>query len=282
LARENPAPISVRRRFVSIAGSCGKTTTTKLIKCVLSSLGNCEACTNEPWRVHQRIRVREAVLSVAPSTKYYAYETASIGPGSISSQLDILRPHIGVVTTVGTDHLRIFRNIEAVAREKGDLAESLPPNGTAILNIDDPYVRAMATRTSARVVTYGQSCEADIRGEDVASAWPQGLTLRRYRQIARDALAVADRVVFVGPHSSHIQRLRQGDAFQTAYEASDFLSREPLPGELIYIKASRAADHLERIMLSQLDEVVCWRKRCRKVVNCPSCYRYRHPHIPAN
>jgi UDP-N-acetylmuramoyl-tripeptide--D-alanyl-D-alanine ligase len=396
LARENPAPISVRRRFVSIAGSCGKTTTTKLIQCVLSSLGNCEACTNEPWRVHQRIRVREAVLSVAPSTKYYAYETASIGPGSISSQLDILRPHIGVVTTVGTDHLRIFRNIEAVAREKGDLAESLPPNGTAILNKDDPYVRAMATRTSARVVTYGQSCEADIRGEDVASAWPQGLTLtvtdgkerarlatrlvgehwatsvlaaivcgvvcglnlkscveavarvepvfgrysvhqsrygaayvldsikapywtipsglrfvrqaaasrktivlgtisdysgkagRRYRQIARDALAVADRVVFVGPHSSHIQRLRQGEergklfAFQTAYEASDFLSREPLPGELIYIKASRAADHLERIMLSQLDEVVCWRKRCRKVVNCPSCYRYRHPYIPAN
>jgi UDP-N-acetylmuramoyl-tripeptide--D-alanyl-D-alanine ligase len=391
----------IRRRslsdvvFVSITGSCGKTTTTKLIQSVLSNLGNCQACTNEPWRVHQRIRVREAVLSVATSTKFYAYETASIGPASISSQLDILRPHIGVVTTVGTDHLRTFRNIEAVALEKGDLPESLPPNGTAILNIDDPHVRAMVTRTRARVVTYGLSCEADIRGEDVASAWPHRLTLtvtdgkesarfttrlmgehwatsvlaaiacgvvcglnlkscaeavakvepvfgrysvhqrrhgaayvldsikapfwtiplgirfvarasatrktivlgtisdysgkagRRYRRIARDALQVADRVVFVGPHSTHVRRLRKEEgssklfAFETAYEASDFLSREMLPDELIYIKASRAADHLERIMLSQLDEVVCWRKRCRKVVNCPSCYRYRDPYIPA-
>jgi UDP-N-acetylmuramoyl-tripeptide--D-alanyl-D-alanine ligase len=112
---------------------------------------------------------------------------------------------------------------------------------------------------------------------------------RRYRRIARDALAVADRVVFVGPHSSHVRRLREDEgrgklfAFETAYEASDFLSQELLPGELIYIKGSRAADHLERIMLSQLDEVVCWRKRCpQKVVNCPSCFRYRRPYIPAN
>lgn len=387
-----PALINVT--FVGVTGSCGKTTTARLIHAVLSNIGNCQSCTNEPWRVHQRVRVREAILSIGASTRYYVYETASIGPGSIASQLKILQPHIGVVTTVGTDHLREFRSLEGAAREKGALVERLPPSGTAILNIDDPHIRAMAARTRARVVYFGLSPEADIRGSDVVSSWPDRLTLtvthgeervhiatqlvgehwatsvlaaiacgvtcgldveacakavagaepvfarysvhgnpdgpayvldsakapywtiptgfkfvgnasaprktivfgtisdysgkagRCYRRVAREALAVADRVVFVGPHSSHVTELREGEgrdklfAFQTAYEASDFLAQRPLPGELIYVKASRTADHLERIMLSQLDEVVCWRERCRKGGNCFSCDSYRQPTPP--
>ena len=333
-------------------------------------------------------------MSAGASTLHYVYETASIGPGSIARQLDILRPHIGVVTTIGTDHYREFRSLEAVAREKGDLVERLPPTGTAILNIDDPHIRAMASRTRARVVTFGLSPEADIRGSDVVSSWPDRLSLtvthremkahldtqlvgehwatsvlaaiacgvscgldvetcakaiaivepvfgrysvhgnvggaayvldsakapywtiasglkfvgsasaprktivfgtisdyagkagRYYRRVARKALEVADRVVFVGPHSSHVAALRQGNggaklfAFPTAYQASAFLGLRPLPGELIYIKASRTTDHLERIMLSQLDHVVCWRERCRRMDSCFDCDRYRQPALP--
>jgi UDP-N-acetylmuramoyl-tripeptide--D-alanyl-D-alanine ligase len=387
-------PALINITFVGVTGSCGKTTTTRLVQAVLSHIGSCQYCTNEPWRVHQRLRVREAILSVDTATRYYVYETASIGPGSIASQLEILRPHIGVVTTVGTDHLRAFRTLEATAKEKGTLVERLPADGAAILNIDDPHIRAMIARTQARVVTFGLSPEADIRGSAVAACWPSRLTLtisygkermhiatqligehwatsvlaavacgitcgldleacakalagvepvfarysahggaggpayvldsvkapywtiaagfrfvatafaprktvvfgtisdysgkagRCYRKVAREALAVADRVVFVGPHSGHVAQLCQSEArdrlfaFQTAYEASDFLAQRRLPDELIYIKGSRAADHLERIMLSQLDEVVCWREGCRKVCNCHTCNHYREPTAP--
>ena len=69
-------------------------------------------------------------------------------------------------------------------------------------------------------------------------------------------------------------------AFQSNYQASAFLAEEALPEELIYVKAS-ITDHLERIMLSQLDQVVCWRERCRRRdVDCPSCRNYRRPHAP--
>jgi hypothetical protein len=103
--------------------------------------------------------------------------------------------------------------------------------------------------------------------------------------IARQALEVVDRVLFVGPQAGHVRKLRQGElrerlfTFQSSYQASAFLAEEVLPEELIYIKAS-ITDHLERIMLSQMDQVVCWRERCGKRVPCRSCSNYQRPRAP--
>jgi UDP-N-acetylmuramoyl-tripeptide--D-alanyl-D-alanine ligase len=113
-----------------------------------------------------------------------------------------------------------------------------------------------------------------------------GKSSPKHRRVAREALEVADRVVFVGSTAGHVSRLRQGElrerlfSFQSSYQSSALLAEEVLPEELIYIKAS-GADHLERMMLSQLDHVVCWRERCRiRVASCPSCPNYRKPHPP--
>jgi UDP-N-acetylmuramoyl-tripeptide--D-alanyl-D-alanine ligase len=162
--------------FVGVTGSCGKTTTTALVKEILAGRDICQAWFNEPAGAHHSIRVRQAILSVCPETRYYVYETTSSGPGSIGRQLDLLSPRIGVVTTVGADHRSAFRSLEATAKEKATLVERLPPDGAAILNIDDPYVAAMAARTKAPVVTYGISPEADVRGSGVACQWPDRLT----------------------------------------------------------------------------------------------------------
>jgi UDP-N-acetylmuramoyl-tripeptide--D-alanyl-D-alanine ligase len=106
---------------------------------------------------------------------------------------------------------------------------------------------------------------------------------RTYRKVARQALDVVDRVVFVGPQASHVDRLRQGDirdrlfAFETSYQASAHLASSAVAGELIFVKAS-LTDHLERLMLDRIGEVVCWRERCGKLSACPECKRYRRPH----
>ena len=54
------------------------------------------------------------------------------------------------------EHKSTFRTVEAVAVEKQKLVEALPAKGLAILNYDDPRVAAMAGRTKAREVTFGQ------------------------------------------------------------------------------------------------------------------------------
>ena len=361
--------------FVGVTGSCGKTTTVIFIDAILSSLGKTVCCTNESVRY----RIEDAIRSTGRSTKFCVGEVGTKGPGDIARQAAYLKPQIGVVTTIGADHYRQFRSLEATATEKGRLVEGLPPDGVAILNADDPHVRAMAARTGARVLTFGLSPEADVRATEVSSAWPERLSLTvthgadqvrfetrlvgehwatsvlaalacgiacgmrlkacaeaigavqppfgrysvhgngqgatyvldslkspywtiasglqfvlnaraprrtivfgtisdypgkasaRYRRVARQALEVADRVIFVGAQSGHVDKLRQGDArdrlvsVQTAHQASALLAERVVPGELIYVKASRNADHLERIMLSQLDRVVCWREGCRRI-----------------
>jgi UDP-N-acetylmuramoyl-tripeptide--D-alanyl-D-alanine ligase len=111
-----------------------------------------------------------------------------------------------------------------------------------------------------------------------------GSSSPKYRQVAREALDIADRVIFVGPNSGHVSKLRQEQpverlfVFQSTYQASSFIAENVIPNELIYIKAS-ISDHLERIMLSRIDQVVCWRERCKiKEVQCSRCRNFYRPH----
>jgi UDP-N-acetylmuramoyl-tripeptide--D-alanyl-D-alanine ligase len=109
---------------------------------------------------------------------------------------------------------------------------------------------------------------------------------RVHRRVARETLPLVDRVVFVGPNAGHVTSLGENDelsklfAFETAYEASAFLAKDVVAGELIYIKASGPSDHLERIMLAQLDNVVCWRERCGRKTYCHRCKDYDKPSLP--
>ena len=68
---------------------------------------------------------------------------------------------------VGVAHIGEFGSVDAIAAAKGELVEALPADGVAILNADDPRVRAMAGRTAASVVLVGEAADADVRAEDV-------------------------------------------------------------------------------------------------------------------
>ena len=89
------------------------------------------------------------------------------GPGHIAALARLARPTVGVVVNVGESHLGMFGSREAIAKAKGELVESLALDGAAVLNADDLRC-AMAGRTVARVVTFGQSPAAEVRAEVVA------------------------------------------------------------------------------------------------------------------
>jgi UDP-N-acetylmuramoyl-tripeptide--D-alanyl-D-alanine ligase len=109
---------------------------------------------------------------------------------------------------------------------------------------------------------------------------PGGMKNSHYRSLARRALEISDRVIFVGPQAYSVKKLRFEEmserlfTFPTSREASRFLDQNSIADELILVKGS-IADHLERLMLSRLDDVVCWRERCGKHKDCPVCKNYR-------
>ena len=87
-----------------------------------------------------------------------------------------MRPDIGVVTSIGTDHYSAFGSIDDIAREKGRLVRELPESGVAVLNADDPRVSAMRAGCRARVISYGVSAGADLRAVSVEARWPDRLS----------------------------------------------------------------------------------------------------------
>ena len=65
--------------------------------------------------------------------------------------------------------------------------------------------------------------------------------------------------------------------FATVRDASRFLENELKPGDLLVLKGSGATDHLERIVLTQEEEVGCWRAQCGLVTSCDDCARLGEP-----
>ena len=81
---------------------------------------------------------------------------------------NIARPDWGVVTNVNPVHLENFSDgITGIARAKYELIASLPAQGTAILNADDPYVSQFGRDFSGKVITYGVRGLADVRAESL-------------------------------------------------------------------------------------------------------------------
>ncbi|MFF7595670.1 UDP-N-acetylmuramoyl-tripeptide--D-alanyl-D-alanine ligase [Streptomyces mirabilis] len=153
--------------LVALTGSAGKTSTKDLIAQVLRSKA---PTVFTPGSLNNEIGLPLTALSATEETRFLVLEMGARGIGHISYLTDLTPPRIGLVLNVGTAHIGEFGGREQIAQAKGELVESLPASeagGVAVLNADDPLVRAMASRTKARVILFGESGEADVRAENV-------------------------------------------------------------------------------------------------------------------
>jgi len=153
--------------LVALTGSAGKTSTKDLIAQVLQRKA---PTVFTPGSLNNEIGLPLTALSATEETRFLVLEMGARGIGHIRYLTSLTPPKVGLVLNVGTAHIGEFGGREQIARAKGELVECLPPadaGGVAILNADDPLVRAMASRTKARVILFGESGEADVRAENV-------------------------------------------------------------------------------------------------------------------
>ena len=148
-------------RVVGITGSVGKTSTKDL---AASALARRWATAASPRSYNNEIGVPLTLMNAPEGTEAAVVEMGARGRGHIRALCLLARPTVGVVTSVGLCHTEQFGTLEVVAESKGELVESLPPQGTAVLNADDPRVAAMASRTRARVLTFGDAGEVRASG----------------------------------------------------------------------------------------------------------------------
>lgn len=149
---------------VGITGSSGKTSTKDLLGEVLRVTGPTIA---PEGSFNSEVGVPLTVCRVRPETRNLVVEMGARGLGHIRYLTQIAPPRIGVVLNVGTAHMGEFGSREAIAVAKAELVEALPAHGVAVLNGDDPAVRAMAARTRAQVLLVGEAPDCVVRAEHV-------------------------------------------------------------------------------------------------------------------
>jgi UDP-N-acetylmuramoyl-tripeptide--D-alanyl-D-alanine ligase len=152
---------------VGVTGSSGKTTTKDHIAALVAPLGPTVAPAGS---FNNELGHPYTVLRAEAGTRFLVLELGARGIGHVRHLCQVAPPRIGVVLNVGVAHLGEFGSVDAIAQAKGELVEALPAGdagGVAVLNADDPRVRAMAGRTSARVVLVGTAADARVRATDV-------------------------------------------------------------------------------------------------------------------
>jgi UDP-N-acetylmuramoyl-tripeptide--D-alanyl-D-alanine ligase len=150
-------------RVVGITGSVGKTSTKDLLA---AALGRSYRVSASPKSFNNELGVPLTVLDTPDDAEAVVIEMGARGRGHVTSLCAVARPLVGVVTTVGLSHSEFLGTVEEVAVAKAELVEALPAHGTAVLNADAPLVAAMATRTDARVLTFGLAA-GDVRATAV-------------------------------------------------------------------------------------------------------------------
>ncbi len=145
---------------IAVTGSSGKTTTKDIIADVL---GRRFRVFKTPGNLNSQLGASEALCKLGKEHEVAVLELGMNRAGELDRLAHMVRPTVGVITNVGPAHIEFFDSIEGIARAKGEILDHLPPDGTAVLNADDSLVMAEGGRSSAPIITFGRSSEADIR-----------------------------------------------------------------------------------------------------------------------
>lgn len=185
-------------RVIGITGSVGKSTTKEVVAEVL---GQRYRTLKNPGNLNNEIGLPLTLLRLGEGHEVAVLEMGFYVPGEIAFLCNLAMPQVGIVTNVGTVHAERAGSQEAIARGKAELVQALPPapEGTAILNYDDPWVRGMAEETRARVFFYGLDPQADLWADQVEGLGLEGIRFRLHYQ--GESLYL--RVPMIGRHSVH-------------------------------------------------------------------------------
>ena len=143
---------SLALKVLAITGSNGKTSTKDFAASVLARRFR---VTKTEGNFNNHVGLPRTILEATSGDEVAVWEIGMNHPGEIAALAKIAAPDAAIITNIGVAHIEFMGSREAIAAEKGALAEAIEPPGTVILNADDPFTEGIAARTRAKVVLAG-------------------------------------------------------------------------------------------------------------------------------
>jgi UDP-N-acetylmuramoyl-tripeptide--D-alanyl-D-alanine ligase len=143
---------SLALKVLAITGSNGKTSTKDFAASVLARRFR---VTKTEGNFNNHVGLPRTILEATSEDEVAVWEIGMNHPGEIAALSKIAAPDAAIITNIGVAHIEFMGSREAIAAEKGALAEAIETQGTVILNADDPFSEGIAARTRAKVVSAG-------------------------------------------------------------------------------------------------------------------------------
>jgi len=153
-------------KVIAITGSNGKTSTKDF---VAAALGRRFRVTKTEGNFNNHVGLPRTILDASREHEIAVWELGMNHPGEIAALAAIAGPDVAIITNVGIAHIEFMGSREAIAEEKGALAEAVGANGTLILSADDPFSEAIARRTRAKSIFVGIN-SGTLRAEDISQS----------------------------------------------------------------------------------------------------------------
>lgn len=158
-------------RIVGVTGSSGKTTTKDLIAGVLEQRFN---TLKTQGNLNNELGFPLMLLKLTPEHQVAVLEMGMSALGEIRFLAQLSGPEVGVITNIGEAHYEVLGSREAIAQAKGELLEELGPQGTAVLNGDDPRQRSLSEKFPGKVIFYGLKTGLEVKGYDLKPSQEMG------------------------------------------------------------------------------------------------------------
>src|SRR5438094_6780871 len=139
-------------KVLGITGSNGKTSTKDF---AASILGRAFRVTKTEGNFNNHVGLPRTMLEANRDDQFAVWELGMNHPGEIAALARIASADAAIITNIGIAHIEFMGSREAIAREKGALAEAIDPSGFVVLNADDEFSASIAQRTRARVIFAG-------------------------------------------------------------------------------------------------------------------------------
>ena len=151
---------------IGITGSYGKTSTKFILKTILSEKYNVLATPESYNTTMGNVRIiREKLM---PEHEVLISEMGARYKGDIAEICDFVRPQIGIITSIGPQHLETFKSIDNIVKTKAELINSMDRDGVVVLPRDNEYCQNLYNKETREKYCYTiKNSNADVYAKDI-------------------------------------------------------------------------------------------------------------------